>query len=234
MDENSYPLASCDAVLESLYAEIQSDLRTTSNLQNNFSAKNIMVHKGKFADEQARDAFESSLSDFVGPEGSDIIVVDVENDEEVPTLLPITSKADDKMFEYTDTKITGKIIRNYLIPKILLSVTDGSGFFNQEQVRDATMYYNMVTEEERLLLESVFKKLGQGFHQNINPTGNYAIVPIEFKLSKADPPESLIQLLNNQYITDPSKRNILTILYGVPEEDTLKIFPLGESPKPIA
>lgn len=224
LDENSYPLASCDAILESLYAEIQSDIRTTANLQNNFSAKSIMVHKGKFADDEARDEFENGLSDFIGPDGADIMVVDVENEEEVPQLIPISTNADDKLFEYTDTKITNKIIRNFLIPKVLLSVTDGSGFFNQEQVRDATMYYNMVTVEERILLEAVFKKLGEGFHQSINPSGDYSIIPIEFKLSKADPPESLIQLLNNQYISDQSKRNILTVLYGVAEEDAAKIF----------
>jgi hypothetical protein len=225
LDENSYPLASCDAVLESLYAEIQSDIRTTANLQNNFSAKTIMVHKGKFADDEARQEFESDLEAFIGPDGADIIVVDVDTDEEVPQLIAVNNNADDKVFEYTDTKITNKIIRNWLIPKILLSVTDGSGFFNQEQVRDATMYYNMVTIEERILLEAIFKKLGQGFHQSINPSGDYSIIPIEFKLSKADPPESLVKLLNNQYITDQSKRNILTVLYGLAEEDALKIYP---------
>jgi hypothetical protein len=229
LDEHSYPLASCDAVLECLYSEIQSDIRTTANLQNNFSAKSMMVHKGKFADDEDRDAFEQGLQEFIGPEGADIIVVDVEKDEEVPELIAINSNANDAVFEYTDTKITNKIIRNWLIPKVLLSVTDGSsGFFNQEQIRDATMYYNMVTTEERILIESVFKQIGQGFHQNINPTGNYAIIPIEFKLSKADPPQSLVQLLNNQYITNDSKRNILTILYGVDAEDALKIFPQGE------
>jgi len=226
LDEHSYPLASCDAVLESLYSEIQSDIRTTANLQNNFSAKTMMVHKGKFADDEDRDDFEQGLQEFIGPEGADIIVVDVEKDEEVPELIAVNNNANDAIFAYTDTKITNKIIRNWLIPKVLLSVTDGSaGFFNQEQIRDATMYYNMVTTEERILLESVFKQIGEGFYQKINPTGNYAIIPIEFKLSKADPPQSLVQLLNNQYITNDSKRNILTILYGVDAEDALKIFP---------
>ncbi|OCX52660.1 hypothetical protein BEL04_14535 [Mucilaginibacter sp. PPCGB 2223] len=226
LDEHSYPLASCDAVLESLYSEIQSDIRTTANLQNNFSAKTMMVHKGKFADDEDRDDFEQGLQEFIGPEGADIIVVDVEKDEEVPELIAINNNANDAVFEYTDTKITNKIIRNWLIPKVLLSVTDGSaGFFNQEQIRDATMYYNMVTIEERILLESVFRQIGQGFYQSINPSDNYAITPIEFKLSKADPPQSLVQLLNNQYITNDSKRNILTILYGVDAEDALKIFP---------
>jgi len=226
LDEHSYPLASCDAVLESLYSEIQSDIRTTANLQNNFSAKTMMVHKGKFADDEDRDDFEQGLQEFIGPEGADIIVVDVEKDEEVPELIAINNNANDAVFEYTDNKITNKIIRNWLIPKVLLSVTDGSaGFFNQEQIRDATMYYNMVTTEERILLESVFKQIGEGFHQKVNPTDNYAIIPIEFKLSKADPPQSLVQLLNNQYITNDSKRNILTILYGVDAEDALKIFP---------
>jgi hypothetical protein len=235
MDEHSYPLASCDSIIESLQAEINSDLRTTTNLQNNFSAKTLMVHKGKFADEEERNGFEANLQQFVGPEGADIIVVDIEKDEEVPQIVSISNTTNDRLFEYTDSKVTNKIMRNWLIPKILLSVTDGSGFFNQEQIRDATMYYNMMTTEERILLESTFKTLGAGFHQNINPSGDYSIIPIEFKLSKADPPQSLINLLNNQYLSPESKRNILVLLYGLDQEDAEKIFPLGtvtESLKP--
>jgi hypothetical protein len=228
MDDHSYPLASCDAVMESLQAEIHSDMRTTTNLQNNFSAKTLMVHKGKFADNEDREEFEGSLQEFVGPAGADIMVVDIEKDEEMPQIVPITNTTNDKLFEYTDNKVTNKIIRNWLIPKILLSVTDGSGFFNQEQIRDATMYYNMMTTEERILLEAVFKKLGAGFYQNINPSGDYSVVPIEFKLSKADPPQSLINLLNNQYLTADAKRNILVLLYGLDSEDADKIFPPGQ------
>jgi hypothetical protein len=228
LDEHSYPLASCDAVLESLQAEINSDVRTTVNLQNNFSAKTLVVHKGKFADEEARSGFESELQEFIGPDGIDVMLVDVEKDEEVPEIVPITNTTNDKLFEYTDNKVTNKIIRNWLIPKILLSVTDGSGFFNQEQIRDATMYYNLMTTEERILLEAVFKKLGSGFHQNINPSGDYSIVPIEFKLSKADPPQSLVNLLNNQYLGADSKRNILILLYGLDPQDAEKIFPSGQ------
>ena len=227
MDEHSYPLASCDAILESLYSEIQSDIRTTANLQNNFSAKNLLVHKGKFADEEDRTSFQNGLQQFVGPDGADIMVVDVEKDEEIPEILPIANNTNDGLFQYTDDKVTNKIIRNWLIPKILLSVTDGSGFFNQEQIRDATMYYNLMTTEERLLLEATFKKVAQGFHKNINPSGDCSIVPIEFKLSKADPPESLVSIFDNRFLTDDSKRNILILLYGLDPQDAEKIFPPG-------
>ena len=230
-DQNSYPLASCDAVLECLFAEIQSDRRSTINLQNNFTAKTMLVHKGRFADEEERELFEQGMADFVGPDGADIMVVDVEKDEEVPELIAINTNSNDALFEYTDTKITAKVIRNYLIPKVLLSVTDaGGGFFNQEQIRDASLYYNMMTAEERLLLEAVFKTIGQGFYTNINPSGNYAIIPIEFKLSKADPPESLVQLLNSKYITDESKAGILSILFGIDPDDAKKIYPTPPNP----
>lgn len=234
MDEHSYPLASCDAVLESIYAEIASDSRTTNNIENNFSAKTMVVHKGKFADDEDKEDFEAGLEEFIGPDGADVIVVDVEKDEEVPEIITIPSTANDKLFQYTDDKVTNKIIRNWLIPKILLSVTEGSGFFNQEQIRDATMYFNLMTTEERILLESVFKKIGKNFHQNINPSNDYSIIPIEFKLSKSDPPQSLVNLLENKYLSPDSKRNIMILLYGVDPEDAIKIFPdqTGQEQKP--
>jgi hypothetical protein len=230
LDQDSYPLASCDAVMESLRAEIQSDIRTTTNLQNNFSAKTLLVHKGKFADDEDKEDFEDGIQEFIGPEGADIMVVDVEKDEEIPQLIDVKSNANDKLFQYTDDKVTNKIIRNWLIPKVLLSVTEGSGFFNQEQVRDATMYYNMMTTEERILIEAVFKKIGLNFEKGINPSGDYSITPVEFKMSKADPPDSLIKLLDNRDITDESKRNILVILYGVDAEDAKKMFPHNNDP----
>lgn len=230
-DEGTYPLASCDVVLESMFAEIQSDIKTTNNIENGFTAKGILVHKGKFEEDEAgeseeRDEFEEGVEEFIGPEGSDVIVVDVDSDEEVPEFIEIPNTADDKRYEYTDGKVLDKIIRNYKLPKILLSVTDKGGFFNQEQVRDAVEFYNLVTTKERLVVEATFTVIALAFDNLVKPAnGDYSVKPIEFKLNQKEPPISLVNLIKDKTIAIETKRWTLVTFYGCDEEQAKLIVP---------
>ncbi len=225
-DEGSYPLASCDSVLENIFAEIQSDISTTNNIEENFTAKGILIHKGKFATEQAKEDFEDDVEEFIGAEGASLIVVDIEKDEDKPEFLQIPITANDKVFEYTDKKTVNKIIRNWLIPKILLSVTDdGAGFFNQEQIRDATLYYNSITNVERVLLEETFGLIAKNFISKIYKTDDFSIIPIEFKLNKNEPPAGALDLIKDPTISVPTKRQTLVTFYGLTEEESIALVP---------
>lgn len=226
MDEGTYPLASCDVVIESMFAEIQSDVTTTNSVEQNFTAKSIFAHMGKFESDDKREEFETDIEEFMGPEGAPMIVVDISKVEDLPQIIPIPQTANDKQFEYTDSKITDKIIRNYLIPKILLSVTDGGGYFNQEQIRDATMYYNSVTLMERTLLEETFGFIGRHFDSALNATNDYSIIPVEFKVNKGQVPTGFIQFYSLNMDIE-AKRNGLVILFGLTPEEALLMVPDG-------
>lgn len=224
-EDDGYPLASCDAVIEPIYSEIQSDVSTTNNIEENWTAKGLLIHKGKFADDEEREEFSDDIEEFIGAEGASVIVVDVDKTEDAPEFVEIPNTTNDKTFEYTDTKVTGKIIRNWLIPKILLSVTDGGGYFNQEQIRDATMYYNSVTASERILLEETFGIIGKNFIRPINTSGDYSIIPVEFKINKGELPTGALDLIKDASITVEVKRQVLVTFYGVPEDDAIKLVP---------
>ncbi|MFD2961620.1 MULTISPECIES: hypothetical protein [Olivibacter] len=185
VDQNGYPLCSFDPVLESVLAEVDSDRTTRNNLKNNFSAKTVYIRKGKFEDEDERQEFLGNLKTFVGPDGSQIMMIETEGetgsggeDIDAPEIKEIPSALNDKLFEYTDNKVMRKIMRNYLIPAILLSITDG-GYFNQQQLQDATRYFNTITVDERILFEEVFRRLGQLFHTTINPSGDYSMMELD-------------------------------------------------------
>lgn len=224
-DEGAYPLASCDAALEDILAEIGSSIKTRSNINNNFAAKGFFIHKGKFADDIEFEEFQADLDQFVGPDGSQVILVDVANDEETPEWKPIEGEINDKIFEYTDRKVTTRIIRNWLMPKILLSDTDGAGFFNQEQIKEATVYYNNITVEERLTLEEAFTAIFANFAQSINPSGNYSIRPIVYRSPKtAGPPAGMLDYLKEP-IPNEVKRAGLELLFGLEPEDALRLVP---------
>lgn len=225
-DEGSYPLASCDSVLESIFAEIQSDISTTNNIEEGFTAKGMLVHKGKFEDDAAKEKFEDEVEEFIGAEGASLIVVDVEKDEDTPEFVKIDSFIDDKIYEYTDKKVVNKIIRNWLIPKILLSVTDdGAGFFNQEQIRDATMYYNSITNVERVLLEETFGLIAKNFITKIYKTDDFSILPVKFKVTKTELPQGVVDLINNVQLTPKSKRLLLVKFYDFDPEEALELIP---------
>lgn len=227
-DEGSYPLASSDAVLEAILAEIQSDIATTSNIENNFAAKGMLIHKGRFADDEEREEFEEDFDQFVGPEGAKAIVVDVENDEEAPEWVAIEGEVNDKIFEYTDKKVTSKIIRNWLIPKVLLSDTEGTGLFNQEQIRDAITYYNLMTREERLILEDAFRVIFERFETQANPSGDYSVKAIEYELNSDSLPSGMMEILNSTQSTEV-KRSALELLFKIAPEDAERLVPKIEN-----
>ncbi len=178
-DFESYPLSSGDAVIEPIKAEIESDRTTTSNLRNNFTAKNIFANIGEFEDAEERNGFIAGLKTFVGPDGEQIMVAEAKTKEEVPQVIPITSNLNDKLFEYTDKKVTNKIIQYFNQPAILHSVMDVKSF-NVQQMSDSMAYYNGVTEDERIIMEEVFQEIFSYFKDNINPTGNYQVTPLKY------------------------------------------------------
>lgn len=229
-DKGSYPLASCDVVLESMFAEIQSDISTTNNIEQGFTKKGMFIHHGNFEEDEEgnsseRDEFEEDIQTFVGPEGEHVISINLDDDEEAPEYKVLEATIDDKMFQYTDDKVLNKIMRNWKLPKILLSVTDGGGYFNQEQVRDAVEFYNMMTTKERNVFEATFTKLGKLLIGSMNKTDDYSVDPITFKINKAEPPQSLVNLIKDKTISIATKRATLITFYGVDAETAQSLVP---------
>ncbi|PRY51528.1 hypothetical protein B0I27_107114 [Arcticibacter pallidicorallinus] len=178
-DFEVYPLASCDAIIESMLSEIASDRTTTTNLRNNFSLKTIFVNIGEFEDEDERDEFKTNMKKFVGPDGEQVMIAEANDKEKVPQLIKVESMINDKLFQYTDEKVVRKIIRHYFQPAILHSVTDG-GFFNKEQMQDAMDYYNGITRDERVKMEKFFEEVFSHYKEEINPTNNYQPKPLNY------------------------------------------------------
>lgn len=229
-DEGSYPLASFDVVEESIYSEIQSDIETTNNFEQGFTKKGMFIHKGKFEEDEHgnspdREEFEEAIEEFVGGDGPHVITVDVDADEEIPEYKTLDTTINDKMYEYTDQKVLNKIIRNFKVPKILLSVTEGGGFFNQEQVRDAVEFYNLVTLEERIGIEAIIFSVCSSALVVTNKTGDYSIAPIEFKIKKSEPPQSLNDLVKDPSVPVETKRFMLVKFYGLDMDEALEMIP---------
>lgn len=206
----SYPLSSIDAVLESVKAEIQSDKTTIQNLRNNFSAKTIYITKGVFETEEERTEFKDGvLGKFMGSDGDGLMLVELETEEEKPEIISVQSNLNDKLFEYTDSKVLRKIIRHFNQPAILHSITDG-GYFNQQQLQDAMAYYNLVTTDERLIIEEVFTEICKDFKVELNPSNDYTLIAIDAQQLSAE-----IKAVYFPYVS----KNEIRASINLPEEE---------------
>lgn len=180
-DFESYPLASIDPVIEPVKAEIESDRTTTSNLRNNFTAKVIFGNVGEFEDEEEREVFTKGVKAFVGPDGEQAMIAEVKTKDELPVIIPIVTNLNDKLFEYTDKKVSSRIIQYFNQPSILHSIMDVKSF-NVQQMSDSMAYYNGITQDERILMEEVFAEIFVNFKDNINPTGNYQVTQLQYDI----------------------------------------------------
>lgn len=182
-----YPYSTIDAVQNDCDSEHQSSVFTNVSLRKGFFGKNILITPSQIdADaydksdegirryreqEQDEDDFKSTLEDFCGAEnagGALVIMADNTDSENLDNLIKhikIDSNINDKMFEYTDTKLFKNIAMAFEnIPSGLLRSNDSQLFGNSgEALREMKLAYQENTTEHRKKLEAVIVKLMKRF-----------------------------------------------------------------------
>lgn len=187
-DGDINPLATCDAVLDSIEAEILAGQTSKNNIRNNFGDKVIwMQPEGGRADadgkeQMSADDLTEGLQNLVGPDGPQLVLVEFKTDADKPVFQFIENKLDDKKFQFTIENSRGNIYRNYDQPAILHSDLT-AGRYNQNQLPEAMKYYNNNTEPNRIAVQRAFKKLFSIFP---NITGDFSITPLEDMGSATD------------------------------------------------
>jgi hypothetical protein len=174
-----YPVSSIGSVLTQVLGHIASAKTTTNNLKNNFALKMLYIEKGKFADEDERRDFQNNMQTFIGPTGLPLAIVDVESEEQIPELIKVDSALNDKLFEYSDSKIKKDIYQAFAQNGVLHSDMEGTGF-NSQNLRDIYAAYNGYTNDERIIMEEVFGEIFSRFVRPINPSGDYTIKRLQY------------------------------------------------------
>jgi hypothetical protein len=120
----------------------------------------MFVHKGKFESEQAKQEFEDYLEHFQGAEAvGNIMLIETEMDEAMPELKPFAIQNNDKLWEFTETSIKNNIVQNYMIPPVLAGILQAGKLGTASEIEDATIYYNDITKDDRIEIESALKLL---------------------------------------------------------------------------
>ena len=191
----TYPLSPFDAVLEDMLTEAQLKKFKHSTSANNFLASHLLITGKSESDEEA-DLFDENLRQFQGGEGSGtIMVIERESEGETIELKKIEIQDYDGLYSFTEDSSVLSIIRRFLIPPVLLLRVAGS-LGTSKEISDAYDYYNVITSDDRLLMEELLTEIFTDFAHLVNSDLDFSILPLKY--SKAISAEYLSYYTKNE------------------------------------
>ena len=175
----TYPLSPFDAVLEDMLTEAQLKKFKHSTSANNFLASHLLITGKSESDEEA-DLFDENLRQFQGGEGSGtIMVIERESEGETIELKKIEIQDYDGLYSFTEDSSVSSIIRRFLIPPVLLLRVAGS-LGTSKEISDAYDYYNVITSDDRLLMEELLTEIFTDFAHLVNSEMDFSILPLKY------------------------------------------------------
>lgn len=174
-----YPVPMYDSVRE----DIETDSRIKSHRRkksaNGFNADYLYI-TGKFESDDDREATMENLEDNMGDSAAgNIVLVEVERKEDAPTLTKI-DKADSKgdFYLVNETAVQDNIRKRFgFLPPLVGGAIQGMGI--SQAITESSAFMNGMTSRERRKIEETFKKVFSNFHQVINKSGDYSIIPLQ-------------------------------------------------------
>lgn len=225
-----YPLAPLDAVIEDAESEGRIKNHKRKKSASGFNADTVFIHKGKFEDDTERKNFKKSLEDFQGDEASDIMLIEVETDDQIPEIKKFEKSTGDKDFYTTnETSVQYNIRKELGIPGILAAENVQGALGLSTQMRDAYAVYNGLTNQERRTFEEAFQMLfSYWFNPGINPSNDYSIIPVSYQTGDEKAPlavqfgvggtQAVQNILIDTTLQPAQKINTLIILFGLTSE----------------
>lgn len=165
-DDEVYPYAWCDSVMNDCDSEYRMSLYINTNLRSGFLGKTIVVANG-IAEEDAED-MENNIRGWLGAENSSNVMTfipttPVDDPTKIFTAVKLESAFDSEQFEHDKASIANNIRKAYLsIPKILIDPEDNFFGSSGEAFKEAVKYYNEETLFLRERVAYMFDKFFDG------------------------------------------------------------------------
>lgn len=175
----TYPLAPIHPCLDDADSEKQAGTYKNISLRKGFFGKTLVVTKpmvdpllDKEVDgdeikkqETERENFRGTIKKFVGADNADGVMhleLEMESDELEKEILfkNIDANINDKLFAHTEGSVSENICVAYGVPPQLIRPSD-KGLFSAsgEAVREMKIFYQDQTNDERMMVEQIVKKL---------------------------------------------------------------------------
>ena len=189
-DTQQYPLAPFHSVLEDVQSDAEAKDFRLRNLQNGFMATNI-IQTPEFQSDEEREQFQGSLRQFQGAKNaSKILHFETSGgvDENTPDFMvkSIQLQNVDKHFEYSERAAKDSIIGAFNQPMQLHPIRISGKLGNSDEIKEAFYFYNEFTKKIRRVFSECFEKVFSGFARDINPSGDYSIIPLAYGSSQLE------------------------------------------------
>ena len=194
-DRFFYPLSTFDASYLDCDSEAQISLYENRTLRNGFFDK-IIVSTSPGGTDDEQKVFVNKVTDMLGPDGDNILVVETDVDEEgeIDTKRAIKidvveTKVKPALFNTISESIANKIrITAGGIPKILIDYEGGKIFgLSGESITVAANYFNAITAKERKLFgDSIGEILSNFKNPVLRNNTDWEIVPLNLIKQQKD------------------------------------------------
>lgn len=227
----AYPAPIFASVIEDILTDASLKTFRLNNVDTNFLANSIFVHKGEFEDDKERREFVESLEEFQGAENAGkMMLVEIEDEEQKPEIISVEAPKNDKVFELTANSAKDSIIEAFGQPPILLGKFVG-GSFTQQQWEDAKVFYDEYTAADRLCFSEEYKYLFQFWDGVACPSDDWTIIPLtglkdnEEEISLVDSLDSHVIININAKLAEPitistpdQKIAYFVVVFGLTDE----------------
>jgi len=226
---NDYPLIEADSVWEDFETEAGIKIFNNREVSTGFlpSTMLFMQSRREEADNTRPDSdeqhyyntpsqLEQDLGAFQGTKSSQkIIVIEYEDENSKPEFQPYSIQNNDKLFESTEKSVEARIIKGFSIPKELINSDKTSGLSNGSEKKEAIKEFNDNTEADRLELSETFADVFSQFYTNINPSGNWNIIPISTNVADDNAGITAGASINQLILSDiPAENKIAVLVYA--------------------
>lgn len=221
VDGLEYPLCPADAVLEDLQTDSKAKTFKFRNISTNFLASHIL-ETGEFESDDEREDFLEMLTNFQGSDDAlQILLLEKATKESSFNLQKVDIQDIERLYEFTEESVRNNIIRQYLIPPILLLAIPGK-LGSSSEIIEATAFYNSVTSEYRQSITEAFEILFANSVYNLDDKSFEIkeLVPntVETK-DTIEGKKDIVNILSNDKLNDKQKKAVLTMIYKLSNED---------------
>ncbi|TWR25724.1 hypothetical protein FPZ43_15675 [Mucilaginibacter pallidiroseus] len=185
---DDYPLIEADSVWEDFETEAGIKIFNNREVTTGFLPSTMLFMQSRreeadnSSDRGYRNApsqLEKDLGSFQGAKSAQkIIVIEYEDESAKPEFQPYAIQNNDKLFESTERSVEARIIKGFSVPKELINSEKASGLSNGSEKKEAIREFNDNTAADRIELSETMAEVFGHFYTNLNPSGNWNIVPV--------------------------------------------------------
>jgi hypothetical protein len=185
--KNTYPLSTVDSVIESSQTNAEIQLFELAGVQNGFLGATLLKHPGKIESREERERINAMVSGIRGSQNANSVVVwEIPDGYDNDVLEQFPANNQDRLFENTNKTTVNRIVQTLAIPPSLLGIMPENSFFSMQEIEDSYNYFNVRTNNRRVMLSRVFNEMGKYF---VTPVQFGEIVPQDFSYTGSVKPQ---------------------------------------------